>query len=64
MFAQIDESMTRSEGGLGIGLSLVKGIAELHGGRVEVKSDGPGRGSEFTIYLPLAGEPAAPSASA
>jgi PAS domain S-box-containing protein len=64
MFAQIDESVIRSEGGLGIGLSLVKGIAELHGGRVEVMSEGLGRGSEFTIYLPLAGEQPALSASA
>jgi PAS domain S-box-containing protein len=64
MFAQIDESMTRSEDGLGIGLSLVKGIAELHGGRVEVNSDGPGCGSEFTIYLPQAGTQAALSATA
>ena len=64
MFAQVDESVTRSEGGLGIGLSLVKGIAELHGGRVEVVSEGAGRGSEFTLYLPLAGEQPALSASA
>jgi len=62
MFAQIDESATRSEESLGIGLSLVKGIAELHGGRAEVRSDGPGRGSEFMIYVPLAGEQPAFSA--
>jgi signal transduction histidine kinase/ActR/RegA family two-component response regulator len=41
-------------GGLGIGLALVRGIAELHGGRAEARSDGPGRGSEFRITLPLA----------
>lgn len=64
MFAQIDESMSRSEGGLGIGLSLVKAIAEMHGGRVEVMSAGPGRGSEFTLYLPLADERSALSARA
>ncbi len=54
MFAQIDEAVTRSEGGLGIGLALVKGITELHSGAVGVKSDGPGRGSEFSVCLPLA----------
>jgi signal transduction histidine kinase/CheY-like chemotaxis protein len=44
-------------GGLGIGLALVRGIAELHGGRAEAQSDGPGRGSEFRITLPLAPVP-------
>lgn len=64
MFSQIDEAVTRSEGGLGIGLSLVKGITELHGGVVNVRSDGAGRGSEFTVCLPLASrEEAALSAS-
>jgi signal transduction histidine kinase len=49
-------------GGLGIGLALVRGIAELHGGRAEARSEGPGRGSEFRITLPLAPS-AHPSAS-
>jgi two-component system CheB/CheR fusion protein len=55
MFSQMDKSVTRSEGGLGIGLSLVKGITELHGGRVDIASEGPGHASEFMLYLPLAG---------
>jgi len=52
MFSQAS-SGNRSEGGLGIGLALVKGIVELHGGTVEAQSGGVGRGSEFTIRLPL-----------
>jgi CheY-like chemotaxis protein len=42
----------RSEGGLGLGLSIVKSLAKLHGGAVEARSDGPGRGSEFVVSLP------------
>ena len=62
MFTQADRSLDRSRGGLGIGLSLVQRLVEMHGGTVEVHSDGPGRGSEFTIRLPLpAGEPQAPA---
>jgi two-component system CheB/CheR fusion protein len=53
MFAQIDSQSSRTEGGLGIGLSLVKGLVELHGGSTEVASAGIGQGSEFTIRLPL-----------
>jgi|SRR5450631_1257251 signal transduction histidine kinase len=52
MFSQVDSAITRSEGGLGIGLALVKGLIELHGGTIEGFSDGPGTGSEFTIHLP------------
>jgi len=51
MFAQVDRSLDRSQGGMGIGLSLVRGLVEMHGGRVEVHSDGPGRGSEFIVRL-------------
>jgi PAS domain S-box-containing protein len=52
MFSQVDSAIARSEGGLGIGLALVKGLIELHGGTVDGRSAGPGRGSEFTIRLP------------
>jgi CheY-like chemotaxis protein len=52
-FTQVESSRTRSEGGLGLGLPLVRGLVELHGGRVEAKSDGPGRGSEFIVRFPL-----------
>lgn len=52
MFSQADSAIDRAEGGLGIGLALVKGLVTLHGGSVEAHSDGPGRGSRFTIRLP------------
>jgi len=53
MFAQIDTSLERSRGGLGIGLTLVKTLVEMHGGTVHARSDGPARGSEFTVRLPI-----------
>lgn len=52
LFFQGKRAMDRSEGGLGIGLALVKNIVELHGGSVEARSAGPGRGSEFIVLLP------------
>lgn len=53
MFAQVDTSLERSHSGLGIGLTLVKSLVEMHGGRVEAHSDGLGKGSEFVVYLPV-----------
>jgi PAS domain S-box-containing protein len=69
MFAQVDRSMERASGGLGIGLALVRGIVEQHGGVVEAASAGPGTGSTFTVRLPLLGaeavdEEAAPAPAA
>jgi PAS domain S-box-containing protein len=52
LFTQIDATLDRSQGGLGIGLTLVKNLVELHGGRVEARSEGPDRGSEFIVRLP------------
>jgi signal transduction histidine kinase len=54
MFMQVDRSTRRSQGGLGIGLTLVRSLVGMHGGSVEARSDGPGLGSEFTVRLPLA----------
>jgi PAS domain S-box-containing protein len=53
MFSQVKSAQDRSEGGLGIGLALAKGLVELHGGRITAHSAGPGRGSEFTVRLPF-----------
>jgi PAS domain S-box-containing protein len=52
-FSQAHQTLDRSKGGLGLGLSLVKGLVDLHGGSVEAHSDGPGKGAEFTVRLPL-----------
>jgi two-component system, chemotaxis family, CheB/CheR fusion protein len=57
LFAQADRSLAHSQGGLGIGLSLVRSLVELHGGRVMARSEGLGKGSEFSVYLPLNSPP-------
>jgi signal transduction histidine kinase/PAS domain-containing protein len=54
MFTQVDRSSERSEGGLGIGLTLVQRLVEMHGGTVEARSDGPEKGSEFVVRLAVA----------
>ncbi len=56
LFLQADQSLDRSQGGLGIGLTIVKRLVELHGGQVEARSEGLNRGSEFIITLPLVAE--------
>jgi signal transduction histidine kinase len=58
MFAQVDRTIDRAAGGLGLGLTLVKRLIEMHGGTVEAFSDGPGRGSRFHLYLPVEKSPA------
>ncbi|WP_435021886.1 ATP-binding protein [Tundrisphaera sp. TA3] len=65
MFTQVDRSLERAQGGLGIGLTLVRRIVEKHGGSIEARSQGPGRGSEFVVRLPIVidrgGDPSAPA---
>jgi PAS domain S-box-containing protein len=63
LFAQGDRSLARSEGGLGIGLTVVKKLVELHGGSIVANSEGVDKGSEFTIRLPAATNPAEPTAN-
>ena len=64
LFAQGDRTLARSEGGLGIGLTLVRSLSEMHGGTVEAFSEGPGKGSEFVVRLPAAAAPASAAATA
>ena len=54
MFTQVDRHLERSQGGLGVGLSIVQRLVQMHGGSVEARSDGNGRGSEFVVRLPVA----------
>ncbi|CAN7615105.1 hybrid sensor histidine kinase/response regulator [Massilia sp. LjRoot122] len=56
MFSQLEPALERAQGGLGIGLALVRGIVKLHGGTIRADSAGPGKGSEFTLRLPLVAE--------
>jgi signal transduction histidine kinase/ActR/RegA family two-component response regulator len=58
LFAQAENAIGRAQGGMGIGLALVRNLLQLHGGSIEAKSDGIGKGSEFTVRFPIA-EPAA-----
>ena len=60
LFTQGERSLERTQGGLGIGLSLVKGLVEMHGGTVSAHSEGPGRGSRFVVRLPATLRRAAP----
>ncbi len=63
MFTQADQTLSRSRGGLGIGLTLVRSLVEMHDGRVTARSAGPGLGSEFTVRLPVSPDaPAEPPA--
>ena len=62
-FVQGDRSLERSAGGLGIGLTLVRKLTELHGGTVTARSEGPGKGSEFTLRFPAASETVAQASS-
>jgi PAS domain S-box-containing protein len=59
LFRQAESSLERSRGGLGIGLTLVRRLVDIHGGKVEARSDGPGTGAEFIVRLPLHKEPTA-----
>ncbi len=62
LFIQVDRSLERTQGGLGVGLTLVRRLVEMHGGSVQAFSEGPGRGSEFVVRLPLQGDQPAPAA--
>jgi PAS domain S-box-containing protein len=64
LFSQAERTPDRSQGGLGLGLALVKSLVQLHGGRVEAHSEGPGRGSSFSLVFDLASETAAPALGA
>jgi signal transduction histidine kinase len=65
LFTQVDRTLDRSQGGLGIGLTLVRRLVEMHGGRAEAHSEGAGKGSEFVVRLPaLAGAVPAPRTDA
>jgi CheY-like chemotaxis protein len=62
MFVQVDRSLEREKSGLGIGLSLARGLVALHGGSIEARSEGAGQGSAFVVRLPLAADAGRPGA--
>ena len=64
LFAQGNRSLARTEGGLGIGLTVVRALTQMHGGSVHATSDGPGQGSEFIVRLPVSPPPPAPEPAA
>src|ERR1700736_6716149 len=64
LFTQAERSLDRSQGGLGIGLALVKSLVGMHGGQVTVSSEGPGRGSEFVVRLPVPRDATGPADAA
>lgn len=57
LFTQVDGTLGRSQGGLGIGLALASNLVQMHGGRLQATSEGPGQGCEFTVHLPLTAAP-------
>jgi PAS domain S-box-containing protein len=66
MFFRVDRSLEKAQGGLGVGLALTRRLVEMHGGKIEARSDGPGKGSEFVVRLPApmstpVSQPAMPS---
>jgi len=61
MFVQVDSTLERTNAGLGVGLSLARRLVELHGGTIEARSEGVGRGSEFVVRLPIVVEPELPA---
>jgi len=62
LFTQVDHSLDHSQGGLGLGLTLVRSLVEMHGGTVQAQSEGPNRGSEFIVRLPILSEATANAA--
>ena len=63
MFVQVDRTLERSQAGLGVGLTLARRLVELHNGTLEARSEGPGKGSEFTVRIPVSGLHLDPAAS-